>query len=40
MSEQTGLSTRTISRIIKELRESEVIMRKGFSRKGHWEINK
>lgn len=39
-SEQTGLSTRTISRIIKELRESEVIIRKGSSRKGHWAINK
>ena len=40
MSEQTGLSTRTISRIIKELRESEVIIRRGSSRKGYWEINK
>ena len=40
MSEQTGLSTRKISRIIRELRESEVIIRMGSNRKGHWEINK
>lgn len=40
MSEQTGMSTRTISRVIKELRESEVIIRRGSSRKGYWEINK
>lgn len=40
MSEQTGLSTRKISRIIRELRESEVIIRMGSSRKGYWEINK
>ncbi len=40
MSEQTGLSTRKISRIIRELRESEVIIRMGSNRKGHWKINK
>lgn len=40
MSEQTGLSTRKISRIIRELRESEMIIRIGSSRKGYWEINK
>ena len=40
MSEQTGLSTRKISRIIRELRESEMIIRIGSSRKGSWEINK
>ena len=40
MSEQTGLSTRKISRIIRELRESEMIIRIGSSRKGYWEIDK
>lgn len=40
MSEQTGLSTRKISRIIRELRESEKIVRVGSSRKGYWEIDK
>lgn len=40
MSEQTGLSTRKISRVIRELRESEVIIRIGSNRKGYWEINK
>ena len=40
MSEQTGLSIRKISRIIRELRESEMIIRIGSSRKGYWEINK
>lgn len=40
MSEQTGLSTRKISRIIRELRESEVIIRMGSNGKGHWKINK
>lgn len=40
MSEQTGMSTRKISRIIRELRESEMIIRIGSSRKGYWEINK
>jgi len=40
MSEQTGLSNRKISRIIRELRESEMIIRIGSSRKGYWEINK
>lgn len=40
MSEQTGMSTRKISRIIRELRESKMINRVGSSRKGYWEINK
>lgn len=40
MSKQTGMSTRKISRIIRELRESEMIIRIGSSRKGYWEINK
>ena len=40
MSEQTGLSTTKISRIIRELRESEKIVRVGSSRKGYWEIDK
>lgn len=40
MSEQTDLSTRKISHIIRELRESEMIIRVGSSRKGYWEINK
>ena len=40
MSKQTGLSTRKISRIIRELRESEKIVRVGSSRKGYWEIDK
>lgn len=40
MSKQTGMSTRKISRIIRELRESEIITRIGSSRKGYWEINK
>lgn len=40
MSEQTGLSTRKISRIIKKLRETEMISRVGSSRSGYWKINK
>lgn len=38
--EQLGMSTRKISRIIKELRESEIITRMGSSRKGYWKVNK
>ena len=38
MSEQTGFSTRKISRIIKGLREAEKIIRIGSDRKGYWKI--
>jgi predicted HTH transcriptional regulator len=38
LSEMTGLSTRTISREIKELRDTEVIKRVGSDRFGYWEI--
>lgn len=40
ISEKTGLSTRKISRIIRELRESEIIIRIGSNKKGYWKINK
>ena len=40
MSEQTGFSTRKISRIIRSLREREQIVRVGSARKGYWKINK
>jgi len=40
ISEKTGMSTRKISRIIKELREAELIVRIGSNRKGYWKINK
>ena len=39
ISEKTGFSTRKISRIIKQLRESGKITRVGSDRKGYWEIN-
>lgn len=39
LSDQTGMSTRKISRIIKELRESKKISRIGSARKGYWKIN-
>lgn len=38
ISEQTGFSTRKISRIIKELRETGVIVRVGSNKKGYWKI--
>ncbi|MDR1206506.1 MAG: winged helix-turn-helix transcriptional regulator [Peptococcaceae bacterium] len=38
LSEITGLSTRTISREIKELRDTGVIKRVGSDRSGYWEI--
>jgi ATP-dependent DNA helicase RecG len=38
LSEITGLSTRTVSREIKKLRDSGVIRRAGSDRSGHWEI--
>lgn len=40
ISEKLGFSTRKISRIIKNLRESGKISRIGSDRKGRWEINK
>lgn len=40
MSQQTGFSTRKISRIIKGLRETGKIIRVGSDRKGHWKIGK
>ena len=39
ISEKTGFSTRKISRIIKQLRESGKITRVGSDRKGYWKIN-
>lgn len=39
ISEETGFSTRKISRIIKKLRESGQITRIGSDRKGYWKIN-
>lgn len=40
IAEVTGLSTRTISREIKELRDTGVILRIGSDRLGYWEIVK
>lgn len=40
ISEQTGFSTRKISRIVKNLREAGQIRRIGSARKGYWKINK
>ena len=40
LSDITGLSTRTISREIKELRDTNVIKRVGSDRAGYWEIMK
>lgn len=37
---KTGLSTRTVSREIKELRDTGVIRRVGSDRSGYWEIVK
>lgn len=39
ISERIGFSTRKISRIIKNLRETGRITRIGSDRKGHWKIN-
>ena len=39
MSMHTGFSTRKISRIMRELRETGRIVRVGSPRKGYWEIN-
>lgn len=38
LAEKTGFSTRKISRIIRELRENDLIVRIGSTRKGYWEI--
>ena len=40
MSEQLSMSPRKISRIIKRLRENNIIIRIGSDRKGYWEIQK
>lgn len=40
ISDKTGFSTRKISRIIKQLRETKRIIRIGSDRKGYWKINK
>jgi ATP-dependent DNA helicase RecG len=40
LSEMTALSTRTISREIKELRDTGIIRRVGSDRSGYWEIMK
>ena len=40
INEKLGFSTRKISRIIKNLRESGKISRIGSDRKGWWKINK
>jgi predicted HTH transcriptional regulator len=40
LSELTGLSTRTVSREIKELRDAGILRRVGSDRAGHWEIVK
>lgn len=40
ISEVTGLSTRTISREIKELRDTGVILRIGSDRSGYWKVVK
>jgi predicted HTH transcriptional regulator len=40
LAELTGLSTRTVSREIKELRDADVLRRVGSDRSGHWEIVK
>ena len=39
ISERIGFSTRKISRIIKNLRETGRITRIGSDRKGYWKIN-
>ncbi len=39
LSEKVGFSTRKISRIIRELKESKKITRIGSDRKGYWKVN-
>ncbi|MCB6994486.1 winged helix-turn-helix transcriptional regulator [bacterium 210820-DFI.6.37] len=38
ISKETRFSTRKISRIVKRLREAEIIIRIGSNKKGYWEI--
>ena len=38
LAEETGLSARTISRVIRKLRETGVIRRVGSDKTGYWEI--
>ena len=38
MASQMGVSARTIGRIMKRLRDKEIITRVGSDRKGYWEI--
>lgn len=38
LSEQTGVSARKISRLVKELRETGKIVRIGSARKGFWQV--
>ena len=40
LSQKSSFSTRKISRIVKELRESGRITRVGSDRKGYWQINR
>lgn len=40
LATKTRLSARTVSRLIKELRDSGAIKRVGSDRSGHWEIHK
>ena len=39
LSEKTGKSRRTISRIITELKTTGTLARVGSDKSGHWEIN-
>ena len=38
MAERLGVTTRTIERQMKKLRESERVLRVGGKRYGHWEV--
>jgi predicted HTH transcriptional regulator len=40
ISEKTGISVRTISRIISELKQRKIIERKGSDKNGIWVVNK
>ena len=40
MTEKTGKSRRTISRLITELKEKNIIVRVGSDKNGHWKIAK
>ena len=39
LTEKTGKSRRTISRIITELKTTGILVRVGSDKSGHWEIN-